>query len=84
VVPFTIYFTLEAATLEEAEAAVQTWTVSPGTILQGISGSVSSDLVPVDLAAGGLVADGDFAQRQPIPDPPAEPPPPPDLEEPGA
>lgn len=54
---FLVSFSLEADTLEAAQAAVGTWVVSPGTILTGIMGTVMSEGMPVDLADGGTVND---------------------------
>jgi hypothetical protein len=63
-VEFTVVFTTEADTLADAEADVQTWTVTPGTTLQQISGAVMSDAPPIEVLAGGLVADGQSPSRE--------------------
>jgi hypothetical protein len=62
---FFVHFTVEADTLEEAEAAVGTWTVTPGTVLHSILGSHVSTLAPLSLAEGGQVSDGE-RMHQPI------------------
>jgi hypothetical protein len=65
---FSVTFQLEAATLEEAEAAIATWVVTPDTTLTSISGVVWSTRAPIIIADGGAVADGEQLQA---PEPPA-------------
>jgi hypothetical protein len=73
---FTVMFQTDAATLEEAEAVVGEWTVTPNTMLVSIVGSVSSEGMPVTIPDGGRVAEGTpYAPEQPPP-----PPPPPEVE----
>jgi hypothetical protein len=63
---FIANFSIEAATLEEAEAAIGTWVVSAGTTLTSLTGMVASSLAPIDVAEGGSVADGVRTPSQPM------------------
>ena len=55
---FSVAFWLEAASLEEAEALVATWVVTPDvTTLLPITGSVSSDFPPTVVGGTGAVSD---------------------------
>jgi hypothetical protein len=62
-VPFSVMFTVEAESLEEAEAAVATWVVTPGTTLLSLMGSVMSQTTPLSIADGGAVSSG--TQKRP-------------------
>lgn len=70
---FSVMFQLEAETLEDAEAAVGQWIVTPDTILSAITGSVMSQNMPVTIADGGPVAEGTIVTPPVPPDPPALP-----------
>ena len=52
---FQVSFQLEAESLADAEAAVAQWTVTPGTTLTMIFGSVQSEGTPHELPEGGTV-----------------------------
>lgn len=54
---FSVTFTVEAATLEEVESLVATWTVTPGIMLMPIIGSVTSDYPPTEVPEPGSVSD---------------------------
>lgn len=52
---FTVIFSLEAADLDAATAAVSEWVVTPGTTLHSISGSVQATGLPVTVTEGGAI-----------------------------
>ena len=81
---FSVMFQTEAETLEEAEAAVAQWTVTPGTMLVSLLGSVSSQNMPVSILDGGAVAEGTRGVAPPLPEPPEDAPEPKPEPEPDA
>jgi hypothetical protein len=70
---FSASFTIEAASLEEAEQLVMSWTVTAGTVLQSLTGIVSSETAPVVVNADGLISDGEPLLPPEPPEPAAEP-----------
>jgi hypothetical protein len=59
---FTVTFQLEAESLAEAESAVGSWVVTPGTVLMSVFGSVMSTSVPINMPDGGIVAEGELVR----------------------
>jgi hypothetical protein len=56
---FSVHFIVEADTLEEAETAVGTWTVTSGTTLNSIVGTQTSTLTPLKVTEDGQVSSGE-------------------------
>jgi hypothetical protein len=63
---FSVHFTIEADSLEEAEASIGEWVVTPNTVLHSITGSQISDVTPLYLAEGGQVSRGEKPELPPI------------------
>jgi hypothetical protein len=55
---FTVHFNLEAASLEEAQALVGSWVVTPGTTLTSMFGTPVVMDTPVLVEDGGPVSGG--------------------------
>ena len=69
-----VSFTFEAETIDEAQAIVATWTVTPGAQLVGLSGTVQGVQRPVVVAMGGTVGSAvRAAQRSFVDDMPPAP-----------
>lgn len=76
---FQASFTFEADTIEEAEAIVSTWEVTPGVVLMSLSGMVQAlRYGPQPIPYGGSVAPA-FAGGPPAPPSLPYAPPPPGL-----
>lgn len=56
---FSVWLQFEADTLDEAEALVQTWVVTPGTVVNPISGMVTSDIPPTEVPMSGRIGDAE-------------------------
>lgn len=54
---FSVAFQVEAADLAEAEALVAQWTVTPGSLLMPITGSVQSTFPPTEVVGSGVIGD---------------------------
>jgi hypothetical protein len=59
VTQFSVQFMVEADSLEEAEALVGQWVVTPGTVLQSLIGMSMSTLAPSVMTDGGTVSGGE-------------------------
>lgn len=78
---YTAVFTFEATSMESAVTLVETWVVTPGTILQNLSGVEYAPQLPAEVPESGKVADAKEAKGS---IPPVEVPPAPELPPTGA
>jgi hypothetical protein len=74
--PFTVAFTIQAESLDDAENIVSGWTVTPGATLTLIQGTVLSDQTPITVPDSGLIRDGEKRVQPPVPLPDNETQPP--------
>lgn len=60
----SVSFTFEAESIEEAQAIVASWTVTPGVRLTGLSGTTPGVQRPVEVTMGGTIGSAMQAARR--------------------